>query len=599
MACTHTLLRSLGNGRCPHCEPVQAVFRRDGWQNIATGIGVANVDKRTAGAVRVDYVSATEARDLWTCNDLAARIIEAGPADELRGGLVLTMEDKELASKILAGFESLQGPEFIGKGATANVIKTRCFENAYGGGAIWPVINDGSDLSEPLDEKAIPKIERLQVFEPRELRPSRYYPPDDPKAGEISHYQVMPINGARMGDVMIEMHESRLITFPGIRVTREESIGTEYGWGHNKLTRVKAALNDLELTFASAAHLVQDFSQAILKLDGLAEILGQDGQNEASGRLSEMNRWRSVLRAVVIDGKDSFERVTTNLTGLPDMADRFIWRLCAAARMPATKLMGISPAGMNATGESDNENWDEEVSQGRTHVLPRLERLLRLYMLAADSPTGGKEPAQWSVGFKPLREPDQATTLSNRKLQMEIDTGYIDAQVYSPEETAEARFGGDEYSHEMMIKFKDREASPADAAALEAEARAANATGSKAPPPGVPAANGLAGANGSVQTTAFNGAQVQAMVNVIKEAVSKQIPRESAQAILEIAFPVTTAQAKSMLGPDNWAPEPKAPAPAFGGGPPAAPPKPPGAPKPPNMIEPDDADEDEDAKPRG
>ncbi len=79
MACTHSLLRSLGNGRCPHCEPLQGVFRRDGWQNVATGIGTTS-DKRSFGAVRLEVVTAAEARDLWRANDLAARIIEAGPA---------------------------------------------------------------------------------------------------------------------------------------------------------------------------------------------------------------------------------------------------------------------------------------------------------------------------------------------------------------------------------------------------------------------------------------------------------------------------------------------------------------------------------------
>ncbi len=486
----------------------------------------------------------------------------------------MTLEDKELASKILAGLESLQGPDFVGKGATANVIKARCFENAYGGGAIFPVINDAmGSLTEELNEQAIGKIERLQIYEPRELRPSRYYPAVHPKAGEVSHYQIMPLNGARVGDLMLEIHETRLITFPGIRVTREDAQGAEQGWGDSKLTRVKAALNDLELTFASAAHLVNDFSQAILKLDGLAEILGQDGQNEASARLSEMNRWRSVLRAVVIDGKDSFERVTTNLTGLPDMCDRFIYRLCAAARMPATKLMGMAPGGLNATGESDNENWDEEVSQGRTHVLPRLERLVRLYMLSKDSPTGGKEPAQWSVGFHPLREPDEATTLANRKIQMEIDTGYIEHQVYSPEEVAYARFGGDDYSHETLIDFEERNA-PADAE-LEAKARAANNGTRAVPPTDAAAANGLGGEKVSVQTLAFNGAQVSSMVEVIKAAISGEIPRESAQAILAIAFPVTGAQATALLGPLNFKPKTPAAPPPFGqpAAPPSAPPE--------------------------
>lgn len=588
MACTHTILRELGNGRCPFCEP-PPLIRHDAWQNIATGIGVANVDKRTAGGVRCEYVSSSEARDLWRCNDLAARIIEARPLDELRGGFTLSMEDKALAAKILTGLEAIPGPEFVGKGATTNLIKARCFENAYGGGALWPVINDAmGDLSEPLNETAIGKIERLQIFEPRELRPSRYYPIGDQKAGEISHYQVMPLNGSRAGDLMIELHETRLITFPGIRVTREEAIGVDYGWGDTNLTRVKAALNDLELTFANAAHLVQDFSQAVLQLDGLAEILGADGQNEASARLSEMNRWRSVLRAIVIDGKDKFSRETTSLSGLAELADRFIYRLCAAARMPASKLMGMAPGGLNATGESDNENWDEEVSQGRTHVQPRLERLVRLYMLSSDSPTGGTEPKQWSVGFKPLREPDQATTLANKKLQMEIDTGYILAQVNTPDEVAEARFGGDEFSFDLLIDFKDREAASSE---LDDAARAANdaAAQTKGAPPGTLAANGIAG-SGPVQATAFNGAQVSSMVEVVKAAINGEIPRESAQAILEIAFPVNAKQATAMLGPVTFKPKEAAPVPG------AAPPfgKPAGAP--PKPPAPDDTGDD-DAKP--
>src|SRR6185436_1874905 len=199
------------------------------------------------------------------------------------------------------------------------------------------------------------------------------------------------ISGLREGMPFVEIHESRLIIFPGIRVTREELIGVEQGWGDNKLTRVRDVLNDFELTFGSAANLLQDFSQAVLKLDGLAEILGADGSAEASNRLSEMNRWRSVLRAIVLDGKDTFTRETTSLAGYPNIMDRFMFRLAATAEMPVSKLMGMAPAGLNATGESDADNWNMVVDNDRAHIKPMLERLIKLFMLAKNSPTKGKE----------------------------------------------------------------------------------------------------------------------------------------------------------------------------------------------------------------
>jgi len=432
-------------------------WRADSWANLSTGIGTP-ADKRTGGYLVLDVVTDIEARQLWRGNDLAKRIIETQPKDEIRRGFDLKMGDKERAEKILSALEEIPGPSFVGKGMKASFIRARMFERAYGGSAIFPVINDSEgSLATPLNEKAITKIERLRVFEPRELRPFRRYPADSPKSGEIETYQVMPINGSTNGHTaVVEIHETRLIIFPGVRVSAEDLVGTCYGWGDGCLTPVRGVLNDFELTFGSAANLMQDFAQAVLKLDGLAEVLGVDGQNEATSRLSEMNRWRSALRALVLDSKDTFERVTTPLTGMAEMLDRFMFRMAAAAEMPVSKLMGMAPAGLNATGESDISNWDDVVASGQLHITPMLERLIQLFLLSEEG--GRNEPDVWSVEFFPLRQPNMTETAQARATQSQTDKNYIDAGVLSPEEVAFARFGGDTYSFETIIDFEERDA---------------------------------------------------------------------------------------------------------------------------------------------
>lgn len=601
MSCAHTALRSLGGGTCPVCvssasevpfatpRTVQAVFdqfRSDAWQNLQTGLGTA-ADKRTGGGLVLSVVTSAEARDLWRGNDLAATIIESSPKDELRRGFTLKISsgdgsnDKELAEKIMTALEAIPGPSFVGKGLSANLVKARCFERAYGGGAIFPWINDAEgSLAEPLNENNIGKIERLVVYEPRELRPTRFYPNTHPKAGDTSHYQIVPISGMVEGSPFLEIHETRLVLFPGIRVSREQLVGVEYGWGDNVLTRVRDVLNDFELTFGSAANILQDFSQAVLKLDNLAELLGADGSTLAQTRLSEMNRWRSVLRAIVIDGKDSFTRETTSLAGVPDMMDRFMFRLAATARMPVSKLMGMAPAGLNATGEADGDNWDDEVGSGQEHLKPRAERIIQLFMLSKDSPTRGKEPAVWSIEFCPLSEPTEKENAETRKLNAETDAIYIDRMVYSADECGLARFGGDTYSNEILINYKRHEQAVANGNANAA----ADPTAGPTVGAGAPAAN--------VASTAFNGAQISSMIEVIKAGIAKEIPIEAARLILVTAFASVTPEMAIKLVPDGYVPPPVVAATPFGGAPfggkPAAPPAPdaPADPTPPPPADP-------------
>ena len=74
--------------------------------------------------------------------------------------------------------------------------------------------------------------------------------------------------------------------------------------------------------------------------------------------------------------------------------------------------------------------------------------------------------------------------------------------------------------------------------------------------------------------TAFNGAQVKALSDIVLQVASKEIPFESAVQMVRIAFPVSEAEARELLQPAENMPKPEAPTVVVPPPVPPAPPKP-------------------------
>jgi phage-related protein (TIGR01555 family) len=445
----------------PAGRPPRTQQRTDSWENVVTNIGTAR-DPRRGARPRADIVPAATVRSLWRSNDLAARVIETHAAEALRRGFELNLGEgkKEEADEIESALEEIPGPSWVGNGLVPIFIKALQYEAAYGGAAIWPVMTGAQgELDTELNENAITSIERLALFEPRQLRPAYYYDdPLHPKHGEPAIYEVLPLatRGGITSSTRAYIHETRLIIFPGIRVSQEDQPGTDPGWGDNKLSRVYQVLADFDLSFGGAAALLAKFSQVVFKLKGLATT--QATNPEFKAHLEAMNYAGSVLNSWVVDSEDDVSRLAVTMAGLPDTLDKLMLRLAAAADMPVSLLMGQAPAGLNATGESDIRFFYDRVEQLRERLRPLIERLIKWCLLAGDGPTAGNEPDTWCVEFPPLWEPSKKEEIETRKTQAEIDKIYIEAGVQSPEETAQARFGGDTYSFETQIDFAAREA---------------------------------------------------------------------------------------------------------------------------------------------
>jgi len=433
--------------------PFRKKVRRDAWENAVTGLGTSR-DKRTSTLFRLGFVTDAEARDLWIGDDIAARVIETIPRETLRQGFSVKIqhedgkveETQQLSEELQARLEDL--------GAEDALYTALCYERAYGGAAIWPVTNDQQEsLAQPLDPTKAIEYTSLIVFQPNELQARTYY--DDirePRFGEPKTYTVAPRHAGGSAP-NFEIHESRLVIFPGARVSRENLPGARPGWGYSALSRMVHVLRDFNSACDGASALIADMSQGVFKMSGLIAALASDQADAIKARMQMMDISRSMVRALLLDKEsgEEFERKSTPLTGLPELIDKFMLRLAAACDMPVTLLMGQSPSGMNATGESDRIFFYNRVAQAQRRLRPRLEHLVRLLFLSPNGPTNGREPEVWCVEFAPLWQPSEKEIMETRRVQAEIDEKYFNMGALGTSEIRASRWGGDSYSFDTKL----------------------------------------------------------------------------------------------------------------------------------------------------
>ena len=91
-----------------------------------------------------------------------------------------------------------------------------------------------------------------------------------------------------------------------------------------------------------------------------------------------------------------------HFNGLQEVYESMCLNLCGASHYPMTKLFGCSPAGMNATGESDLKNYYDYVdSQREAKLRPALQKLLPVLAMSA----WGFVPDDLDFTFPPLWTP--------------------------------------------------------------------------------------------------------------------------------------------------------------------------------------------------
>ena len=264
----------------------------------------------------------------------------------------------------------------------------------YGTGLVVMVVAD-DDMSEPLDVNMVMQgdLRRLHVSDRYHATQVGYYSDfGDVNYGKPVFYDIRLGGGGE-----VRVHSSRVLRFDGI----SDVTNLEYGitkWGKSVLHGAVNAAKTDDLIAESVGHLSQEASTPVLHVKGLNDKVARSGMNSSDDAsmsvmesVREFNRMRSNYRTSVIDADDDLSRVDVRWGQLPAVIETHYKRLAAIAQMPATRLLGQSPVGMNATGDSDLRNYAMSILSLQHRILgeplERLDTVLALNAGLSEPPT--------------------------------------------------------------------------------------------------------------------------------------------------------------------------------------------------------------------
>jgi phage-related protein (TIGR01555 family) len=525
-------------------------LRFDGWTNELTGLGDYERDKRLAaipmGATRLPFPVLDA---LYHGDWLMRRCIDLRPEDMTRKWLsVQVADDANAGPAITQRLEELS--------ARTRFREALTWAEAKGGALILMGADDRSrDLAEPLDESAVRSVDWLEVLDCSEVIVHSFA---DGLGGVVPEtYRIIAHTTEKAGlnDII---HASRFIRLNGPLTSREERRRRD-SWAMSRTEIIHDAVRDVVMSYGGAAHLVTDFSQAVIKIKGLSDALRADEEGVVLARVRLLDMARSIARILPLDSDgEDFERKATPVSGLPELLDRLGMALSAATSAPQTKLFGRSPAGLSATGESDVRLWYDLIgTEQEDRLRPAVERLIRLILLSREGPTRGREPQSWKAVFSSLWQESEKTQAETRYIQAQADRLYVDMGLPS-HVILRNRFTADGWSGQTVLEMGERElealtAKPAEEPETkEAEETTATTPTLEAVPEGA-----------AVQETALNGAQIVALKDILESVSSGTLTRATALPLILSAFPaVPETRVTAMLdGVEVKEPAPPAPTP--------------------------------------
>ncbi len=429
--------------------------RSDDWQNTVTGFGT-QIDKTTytsfIGRLKLNDQALS---NLYHGDDLAARMVDIVPDELLREGFSVDCGDAHLNGAIAEQLDAL--------GCDGKFADAWRWGRLYGGAALVLGADDGRSAATPLQAERAKALSFLHVLDRRYLWPLTYYTDStSSKLGQPETYMVSAVS-SRSDQAVAVIHESRLILFGGATTGSREREQNN-SWDHSVLERAIEPLRAFNTGWKSVEVLLTDANQAVFKMQGMSEMIAAEGQEAFKRRMQLVDMCRSVMRAMVVDGgskvgsreipSEEFLRHSVSFADIPQVLDKFMLRLAAAVQIPVTILMGQSPAGMNATGDSDFRWFYDRVKSEQTrHLSPKIRRLIKV-MLATKA--FNAKPDSITVKFPPLWTETPLAAAQTRKVIADTDAVRIGTGELLPEEVALQRARGDGYETDIILDDRSR-----------------------------------------------------------------------------------------------------------------------------------------------
>ena len=404
------------------------MLMHDGFQNVVANLGTSR-DKAFAGGYYSRVYSSAEMLNAYRSSWLPRKIVDIPAMDATRRWRAWQADKEQITA--LEAEEKRLG--IVGKMRDA-LIAARLY-----GGAVVYISNGETDVEQPLIPARIKQggIRHLTVIGRDYISPGQASTnPESPQFGKPDWYEV---NGKRI-------HPSRLVSLTGAKLPAGSPMIEP--WGDSVLVSMFDAIKQADSTAANIASMTYEAIVDVLRIPNLMEMLREQGGDakltrylmtlataKGNNGMLVLDGGGSVPGSDKRDGGTEYDRKQMSFGGLGDIWDRAMQNVAGAADIPMTRLFGMAPGGLNATGDGDAQNYAAKIAAMQAIELSPEMAILDECLIR--SALGARPPEIYSV-WRPIYEPSDMERAALGKVTAEIIAALGTTGLFLEEVLAEA-----------------------------------------------------------------------------------------------------------------------------------------------------------------
>lgn len=402
------------------------VVAMDGFANFVQRSGLGTANSLTYGTYTLsDLLSRNRLKleAMYRQNWIAGVMVDAIAEDMTKYGIDISGDvDPSVITELQGAMDDLS----VWEGLTDTLKWSRLY-----GGAIAVMQIKGQDLSSPLrlETIGIGQFEGLAAYDRWMVQPDlARIIQSGPNIGLPEYYKVISSYDAqsraiRYGD---SIHYTRVIRQIPIKLPLYQAVTEEY-WGESVLERLYDRLISFDTTTMGAANLIDKAHLRRVGIAGLREILAAGGPAEEN--LIKMFHYVRQMQTnegiTLLDKDDEWQTGTYTFSGLSDMMLQFGQQLAGATGIPLVRLFGMSPAGLNSSGESDLRTYYDGIGSKQEANLRKPIKIL--LSVLHRSLYGTDLPKDLKFKFNPLWQLSDKEKAETGKVVAETIVGVYEA----------------------------------------------------------------------------------------------------------------------------------------------------------------------------
>ena len=388
---------------------VGKIMVKDSFSNAMARMGFGQPNMAEAAAYPITRLSKNYnlMNSLYRNHWIIRRIIDTVAKDLIKNWIEftsgITPEETDRLNKFIRSVNLKQ-----------KLIEGFIWGRLYGGAAGLMVIEGDEDLSQPLDLNKVapnsfkgliildrwsgiyPYMETVSDLGSNDFGLPEYYAISDPQVS---------VNPKEQNET-IRIHHSRIVRFIGDELPLWEKMAESY-WGASVVERIFDELKKRDNTSWNIASLVFLANLRVMKMADFGQLLSTVNSRSKKSlyqTLQAQSILMSNMGVYVMDKDDDLQTFQYSFSGLDEIYDKFMLDIAGAANIPATRLYGRSPAGMNSTGEGEETNYNNDIEQEQENQLRHI--LDKIFAVAAVSELGYL-PDDIDFNFMPIETPSQ------------------------------------------------------------------------------------------------------------------------------------------------------------------------------------------------